>query len=80
MTEHTADRQLRERARAVIPNGMYGHQSASGAEYPQFFVTARGAALGRRRNQYLDLMCGYGPACSATAPGDRGGRGARRPG
>jgi len=37
MTEHTADRQLRERARAVIPGGMYGHQSApikggSGAE------------------------------------------------
>ncbi len=26
MSEHTADRQLRERARAVIPGGMYGHQ------------------------------------------------------
>ena len=32
MTEHSADRQLRERARAVIPGGMYGHQSAPGAE------------------------------------------------
>ena len=31
MTEGTADRQLRERARAVIPGGMYGHQVAPGA-------------------------------------------------
>ncbi len=28
MSDGTADRDLRERARAVIPGGMYGHQSA----------------------------------------------------
>ena len=27
VNEHTADRALRERARAVIPSGMYRHQS-----------------------------------------------------
>jgi len=55
---------LRARARAVIPNGMYGHQSVAtlpdGA--PQFFTRARGAYLwdadGKR---YIDFMCGYGP-------------------
>ncbi len=45
MTEHTADRQLRERARAVIPGGMYGHQSAPGAAYPQFMHGGRGARI-----------------------------------
>lgn len=55
---------LRARAEAVIPNGMYGHQSVAtlpdGA--PQFFSRAKGAHLwdadGKR---YLDFMCGYGP-------------------
>ena len=36
MNEGTADRRLRERAMAVIPGGMYGHQVAPGAAYPQF--------------------------------------------
>src|SRR5580704_15040253 len=62
MTESTADRQLRERARAVIPGGMYGHQAAPGAGYPQFMRGGRGARVwdvdGR---EYVDLMCSYGP-------------------
>ena len=36
------DRALRERALAVIPNGMYGHQSVRLLPdvYPQFFARA----------------------------------------
>ena len=44
------DRALRERAEAVIPGGMYGHQSVRllPDDYPQFFSRARGAPhLGR---------------------------------
>ena len=37
------DQELRERARAVIPGGMYGHQAAPGAAYPQFMRGGRGA-------------------------------------
>ena len=48
MSEGTADRQLRERAGAVIPGGMYGHQAAPGAAYPQFMRGGRGARIGRR--------------------------------
>jgi len=58
------DRDLRERAAAVIPGGMYGHQSVGllPDDYPQFFERGEGAHLwdadGKR---YLDYMCAYGP-------------------
>lgn len=58
------DRDLRRRAEAVIPGGMYGHQSVGllPDDYPQFFRGGDGARItdadGRR---YLDLMCAYGP-------------------
>ncbi|MDP1632239.1 MAG: aminotransferase class III-fold pyridoxal phosphate-dependent enzyme [Caulobacter sp.] len=58
------DRDLRRRAEAVIPGGMYGHQSVAllPDDYPQFFRSGQGAHItdvdGRR---YLDLMCAYGP-------------------
>src|SRR5277367_953679 len=58
------DRRLRARAAAVLPNGMYGHQSVRllPDEYPQFFARAEGAYLwdvdGHR---YIDYLCGYGP-------------------
>lgn len=58
------DKDLRDRARAVIPGGMYGHQSVGlmPDDYPQFFDRAAGAHIwdvdGHR---YLDFMCGYGP-------------------
>jgi len=61
---NSRDRELRARAEAVIPGGMYGHQSAAllPDDYPQFFARGEGAHIwdvdGRR---YLDLMCAYGP-------------------
>jgi glutamate-1-semialdehyde 2,1-aminomutase len=61
---NSRDRQLRERADAVIPGGMYGHQSVGllPDDYPQFFERGEGAHIwdvdGRR---YLDFMCAYGP-------------------
>lgn len=61
---NSRDADLRERARAVIPGGMYGHQSTAllPDDYPQFFTGGQGAWLedadGRR---YLDFMCAYGP-------------------
>jgi glutamate-1-semialdehyde 2,1-aminomutase len=75
MTEHSAgagrderpraaDRLLRERAGAVIPGGMYGHQAAGPlpAEYPQFMASGRGARVWDvDGNEYVDLMGSYGP-------------------
>ncbi|MCR5876334.1 aminotransferase class III-fold pyridoxal phosphate-dependent enzyme [Phenylobacterium sp. J426] len=61
---NSRDRALRARAEAVIPGGMYGHQSTAllPDDYPQFFERGEGAHIwdvdGRR---YLDLMCAYGP-------------------
>jgi glutamate-1-semialdehyde 2,1-aminomutase len=60
----TADGTLRERARAVIPGGMYGHQAAGSLppEYPQFMRGGRGARVRDvDGNSYVDLMCSYGP-------------------
>jgi glutamate-1-semialdehyde 2,1-aminomutase len=60
----TADHALRERARRVIPHGMYGHLSAARlpAEYPQFYERGRGArAWDVDGNEYVDLMCCFGP-------------------
>jgi glutamate-1-semialdehyde 2,1-aminomutase len=60
----TTDAALRARAAAVIPGGMYGHQSAAGLppEFPQFMARGAGARVwdvdGR---EYVDLMCSYGP-------------------
>jgi glutamate-1-semialdehyde 2,1-aminomutase len=53
------------RAERVIPGGIYGHQSprmlVPGA-YPSFFARADGARLWDvDGNEYLDLVCGYGP-------------------
>ncbi len=62
---NSIDRDLRARAEAVIPGGMYGHQSVGllPDDYPQFFRGGDGAyvtdADGRR---YLDFMCAYGPS------------------
>ncbi|MGO8958601.1 MAG: aminotransferase class III-fold pyridoxal phosphate-dependent enzyme [Streptosporangiaceae bacterium] len=60
----SADADLRRRARAVIPSGMYGHQSAGPLppDYPQFMRSGRGARIWDvDGNEYLDLMCSYGP-------------------
>ncbi len=61
---NSQDRALRERAEAVIPNGMYGHQSVRALpdNFPQFFSKAKGARLWDADGaEYLDFMCGYGP-------------------
>ena len=61
---NSRDRQLRDRADAVIPGGMYGHQATAllPEDYPQFFEKGEGAHIwdvdGAR---YLDFMCAYGP-------------------
>lgn len=58
------DRALRERAAAVIPGGMYGHQAVGllPDDYPQFFKRGDGAHIWDvDGNRYLDLMCAYGP-------------------
>ena len=65
MTRATAaDAALRQRAAAVIPGGMYGHESTVllPSEFPQFFARAKGARLwDADGNELLDLMCAYGP-------------------
>jgi glutamate-1-semialdehyde 2,1-aminomutase len=60
----TVDAELRRRAAAVIPGGMYGHQSANPlpAQYPQFMTGGKGARVwDADGNSYVDLMCSYGP-------------------
>jgi glutamate-1-semialdehyde 2,1-aminomutase len=66
MTEHDGlqDRLLRQRARRVIPGGMWGHQHVARLPegYPQYFERAEGCRLwdadGR---EYIDFMCSWGP-------------------
>lgn len=58
------DHALQARASAVVPGGMYGHQSASllwpGA--PQFVGAGEGAYIwDADGNRYIDLMCSFGP-------------------
>ncbi len=58
------DEVLRERARAVIPGGMYGHQNARSLPegFPQFFTHGDGARIWDvNGNEYVDFMCSYGP-------------------
>lgn len=58
------DHGLRERARRVIPGGMYGHLNTGrlGDDYPQFLARGEGARVwdvdGR---EFIDLMCAFGP-------------------
>jgi len=61
---NSRDRELRERAAAVIPGGMYGHQAVGllPDDYPQFFQKGEGAHIWDADGQrYLDFMCAYGP-------------------
>jgi len=55
---------LRERARQVIPGGMYGHMSTAllPAEFPQFFQRGQGCRVWDvDDNEYVDFLCAYGP-------------------
>ncbi len=61
---NSQQRALLERAAAVIPGGMWGHQSVAMVPdgYPQFFERAEGARIWDvDGTPYLDFMCGYGP-------------------
>ncbi|MBL8553953.1 MAG: aminotransferase class III-fold pyridoxal phosphate-dependent enzyme [Phenylobacterium sp.] len=61
---NSRDRELRERAAAVIPGGMFGHQAVGllPDDYPQFFQRGEGAHIwDADGNRYLDFMCAYGP-------------------
>lgn len=58
------DSTLRQRARHVIPGGMYGHQNAQRLPegYPQFMQRGHGSRVWDvDGNEYIDLMCAYGP-------------------
>ena len=60
----SADTRLKERAAAVVPGGMWGHQRAAAVPrgFPQFFAGGDGARVrdvdGR---DYIDFMCSWGP-------------------
>ncbi|MDQ6434105.1 aminotransferase class III-fold pyridoxal phosphate-dependent enzyme [Mesorhizobium sp. LHD-90] len=56
--------ELLERARRVIPGGMYGHESTAllPSDFPQFFSRASGARIWDvDGNEYIDYMSAYGP-------------------
>jgi glutamate-1-semialdehyde 2,1-aminomutase len=61
---NSLDSALRDRARRVIPNGMWGHMNATRlpTAYPQFFERADGCRLwDADGHEYIDFMCAYGP-------------------
>ncbi|MRX51793.1 aminotransferase class III-fold pyridoxal phosphate-dependent enzyme [Paracoccus sp. S-4012] len=64
MIVNDVDADLRERASAVIPGGMWGHQRAAvlPAGYPQYFAGGEGARVTDvNGNSYIDFMCAWGP-------------------
>ncbi len=61
---NSRDKLLRDRAARVIPGGMWGHMNVARLPdgYPQYFEKAQGCRLWDvDGNEYVDLMCGYGP-------------------
>jgi len=61
---NSRERALRDRALKVIPGGMWGHMNVARLPegYPQYFRKAQGCRLWDvDGNEYIDLMCGYGP-------------------
>ncbi len=64
MLPNSNDRALRDRAKKVIPGGMWGHMNAARLPdaYPQFFSHGKGSHLWDvDGNEYIDFMCAYGP-------------------
>jgi len=60
----TADQNLRRRAAAVIPGGMYGHMTVGRlpAAFPQFWERSKGTHVWDvDGNEYVDFMCSFGP-------------------
>lgn len=64
MTAGPIDHNLRERARQVIPGGLWGHLNAANLPpgYPQYFTRGDGCRIwdvdGR---EFVDFMCAWGP-------------------
>ena len=64
---YTFDRSdaLLERARRVVPGGIYGHQSPQllvPGSYPSFLARGKGCRIWDvDGNEYIDFMCSYGP-------------------
>ncbi len=56
---------LFERAKQVIPGGIYGHQTPmllTPGAYPSFFARGKGSHVWDvDGNEYIDYMCSYGP-------------------
>src|SRR5579872_6208638 len=56
---------LFERAKKVVPGGIYGHQTPlllTPGSYPSFFARGQGAHIfDVDGNEYIDYMCSYGP-------------------
>lgn len=63
LRQRSADSELRRRAGAVVPNGMYGHLDMRAfPAIPQYIARSRGARLWDvDGNEYVDLMCSWGP-------------------
>jgi glutamate-1-semialdehyde 2,1-aminomutase len=61
---NSRDLALLDRARQVIPNGMWGHMATRmiAPGYPQFFARADGCRVWDvDGNDYIDFMCAWGP-------------------
>ena len=64
LNSYDRDAALRERAAAVLPAGMYGHQSAARLPegFPQFFARGEGSHIwDADGNEYIDYVCSWGP-------------------
>ena len=64
MLPNSQDRALRDRAKSVIPGGMWGHMNAARLpeSFPQYFSRARGSRIWDvDGNEYIDFICSYGP-------------------
>ena len=62
--KNSLDASLRDRARAVVPGGMWGHMNAAALPegYPQFFSRGAGSRVWDvDGNEYIDFMCSWGP-------------------
>jgi glutamate-1-semialdehyde 2,1-aminomutase len=62
--KNSRDSSLRDRARAVVPGGMWGHMNAAALPegYPQFFARGVGSRVWDvDGNEYVDFMCSWGP-------------------
>jgi glutamate-1-semialdehyde 2,1-aminomutase len=60
----TRDTELRRRAAAVIPGGMYGHMTVGRLPlaFPQFWERSSGTRVWDvDGNEYVDFMCSFGP-------------------